>query len=54
MLLVKSALWVVVYPFILFGYGLSVAWEVISFLFHSPVDVWSIISKSIDEAQGTE
>lgn len=50
MFLVKSALWIVVYPLVLFGYAALSLTSWIGFLFHSPVDIWNIISNALEQA----
>lgn len=50
MFLLKLLIWLFVYPlmFISFLMGSMFGWIV--FLFNSPVDIWNIISTSVDEA----
>jgi hypothetical protein len=50
MFLVKSALWVIVYPTVLFGYAFMSLLSWVSFLFHSPVDIWNMIGDAIERA----
>lgn len=51
MLLIKILFWLVLYPFGLFGYMVMSIFEMGVFLFHSPVDIWNIISKAVDNIQ---
>ena len=48
MLLVKIAIWLVMYPFGLVGYIIMSVIEMLQFFFNSPVDVWNIISRAVD------
>ena len=49
MLLTKVLAWSVLYPIALCGFAVSTLFTVISFLFNSPVDIWVMISSTIDE-----
>lgn len=49
-MLVKSLLWIILFPITVVGFFIMTLIECLSFLFNSPVDVWELISKSIDEA----
>lgn len=50
MLIAKSLVWLIFYPLVLIGFVFNqlVIW--IQFLFNSPVDIWEIISKAMEEA----
>lgn len=50
-MLIKALLWLAVYPIMCIGYITVTAWDLVSFLFNSPVDVWMIISRSVDDSQ---
>ena len=50
MFLIKLVIWITVYPIFVFSYFCSTLFECIAFLFNSPVDIWNIISKNVDEA----
>ena len=54
MVLVKIVLWLTVYPLIFAQFVLSSMFSWISFLFNSPVDVWNIVCKNVDEAMVKE
>jgi hypothetical protein len=49
-MLVKSLLWIVLFPITVIGFFIMTLVECVSFIFNSPVDVWDLISKSVDEA----
>lgn len=51
MFLIKLAMWSVLFPAALLGYAIMTILEVIAFLFNSPVDIWRIISNSLDSVQ---
>jgi len=50
MLLLKTAIWSLMYPTIVAAYAAHTIFMWVKFLFNSPVDVWTIISTSIEEA----
>jgi len=50
MFLVKALAWLVVYPLVVLGFGLSVAFACFWFLFNSPVDIWNVLSDGIEKA----
>ncbi len=50
MVLIKTLAWIVMYPLVLIGFAAVNVLNTLSFLFNSPVDIWNIISDSIDEA----
>lgn len=49
MFLVKTTLWILLYPLLFTGYFLISCWQALSFMFHSPVDLWIIISNSLEQ-----
>lgn len=54
MFFIKVAIWLVMVPVTLIGFAWLSLLEWLSFLFNMPVDVWSIVSRSIDEATVVE
>jgi len=56
MVLMKVIFWLALYPLTVAGFILTSAWEVILFLFNSPIDVWNIIGRAFDdpESESTE
>jgi hypothetical protein len=42
--------WMLLYPIMLLSFLATSLWGVVVFLFHSPVDVWVMISKAVDQA----
>ena len=54
MVLIKLVLWLTVYPLILLHYFLSSVFGWVSFLFNSPVDIWNIVSRNVEEAMVEE
>lgn len=50
MLIAKSLAWIILYPLVLFGFVFNQLMIWIKFLFNSPVDIWEIVSKAIEEA----
>jgi hypothetical protein len=49
MLLTKVIAWSLLYPIALCGFAMSIVFTIVSFLFNSPVDIWIMISNTIDE-----
>jgi hypothetical protein len=49
MFLAKLIAWLVLYPLTLLGFVMTTVFSVFSFLFNSPVDIWIMISKTLDE-----
>ncbi len=49
MFLVKTVLWVLLYPLLFTGYFAISCFQALSFLFNSPVDLWIIISNSLEQ-----
>ena len=45
-----SIVWLAVYPIVVFTFFLTSIWQVCSFLFNSPVDVWMMLSSDVDES----
>jgi hypothetical protein len=54
MVLVKLVLWLTVYPLIFAQYMLTSVYGWVTFLFNSPVDVWNIVSRNVEEAMVEE
>lgn len=50
-MLLKMILWTFLYPLVVAGYAIMSIFEVAVFIFNSPVDVWTIISDSVDNPQ---
>jgi hypothetical protein len=50
MFLVKALAWLIVYPLVILGFGISIAVSCLWFLFNSPVDIWNVLSDGIEEA----
>jgi hypothetical protein len=50
-MLLKLILWTLLYPLVVAGYALMSIFEICVFVFNSPVDVWMIISDSVDNPQ---
>jgi hypothetical protein len=51
MVLMKVIFWLALYPLTVAGFILTSAWEVILFLFNSPIDVWNIIGRAFDDPE---
>lgn len=51
MLLQKILAWSVMYPILVVSYMGHVIFQVTSFFFNSPVDMWNIIGKELEEQQ---
>lgn len=56
MLLMKIMFWLMLYPLSVVGFIITSIWDMVLFLFHSPVDIWNIISRAFDniEAESAE
>jgi hypothetical protein len=54
MFLIKTAIWTLLYPLVLLGFAARIVFMIISFLFHSPVDIWILISSSLESTQVEE
>lgn len=50
MFLVKLAIWAVMYPVTLALFAWTTIVSLLDFLFNSPVDIWNIITESVNEA----
>lgn len=48
MLLIKSILWMILFPLTLIGYTITLLIKTFGFLFDAPVNVWQIINKVVD------
>lgn len=49
-MIAKMLVWIVLYPIMLLSFLTTSLWSIVTFLFHSPVDVWIMISKAVDQA----
>lgn len=49
MLLTKAILWSILYPALVLVYATHTLFMWIKFLFNSPVDVWVMISESLEK-----
>ena len=54
MYLIKLLIWSLLYPVVLLGFAVRIVFLVFTFLFHSPVDIWILISKSLESTQVEE
>lgn len=50
MFLIKVAIWLVMFPITVIGFAWLSVLEWVAFLFHCPVDIWTIVSRNVDEA----
>ena len=51
MFLPKLVIWSLVYPFTLISFLAITLFDVICFLFHSPVDIWMLIDKALKQQE---
>jgi hypothetical protein len=51
MLLVKTSMWLILFTLMLGWFAIRTCFATVSFLFHSPVDTWTIIGRALSEAE---
>lgn len=54
MFLIKVVIWLIMVPITVVGFAWMSLLEWVAFLFNCPVDIWTIVSRNIDEATVAE
>lgn len=54
MFLIKVVIWSVMFPITVVGFAWMSLLQCLAFLFNCPIDIWTIVSRNVDEAVAVE